>query len=107
MEELPEPYGRKIAPGGSATGAFRVALPLASSGAYDFAIQPKRGPSVDVEQLELQLGWCRKKDFGAYAATVRPVEEAGEMLWPFSFLNIAKIQKIARSAPADAALRAR
>lgn len=107
MEEMPEPYGREIAPGGRATGAFRVALPLTQAGAYDFATQPKLDRTVSVENLELQLGWCRKKEFGEYAAAVVPVKEGSEMLWPFSFHNIEEVQKIAKSAPVELRLRAR
>lgn len=107
MEEPPEPYGREIAPGGRATGTFRIRLPLEQAGAYDFATRPKIDRVVNVESLELRVGWCRRKDFGEYASSVEPVKEGRETLWPFSFHNIEGVQKIAKSKPVEMRLRAR
>lgn len=105
MEELPEPYGRELRPGKRATGSFQVALPLKQSGAYDFTTQPKLDRTVDIEDLELHIGWCRKKEFGTYASSVAPVKEGSEMLWPFSFHNIEEVQKIAKSPTIHMRLR--
>lgn len=105
MEELPEPYGREIAPGKHATGSFQVALPLEQSGAYDFTTQPKLDRIVNIENLELHIGWCRKKELGEYVSSVAPVKADSEILWPFSFHNIEEVQKVAKSAPIAIRLR--
>lgn len=107
METPPEPYGREIAAGEAVAGAFKIQIPLTEGGPYDRMQGRKPSGTVSIDKIELEIGWCPKSDLEKGLGSLSPVKYAGETLWPFSYGQLRRVQKTAKSLSSPAQLRAR
>ena len=109
VETPPVPYGREVAPSGSANGEFTVALPLTEANPYDEFLRELQGskPSraAKIRNLEFEVGWCLKSDLVEQNEPA-PIKRDGESFWLFQYGQIENRLKSAKSAPAPVRLPA-
>jgi hypothetical protein len=107
METPPEPYGREIAPKATATGVFKIQLPISEWGPFDRMLGRTPGETVSIDKIALEIGWCPKNELELGLNELSPVKSGAEILWPFSYGQLKGVQRTVKSAPSPAKLRAR
>lgn len=99
FDNPPVPYGREVAPGGTLTGKFSVALPLKERfGFYNFVRQSGEWKEIPVHEVAFALGWALKPT--ALPPAIQPVdvgEDKGMLLLPYEVVE--PIQKLVISQP--------